>query len=137
MGFNIRGHQRGRQSVKKPFSIQLFIVTPSMAGVNGKVHVFTVVLGNIGNICLGDCPDDLEYNSRSRSRVCLGEVPGDVQWRRRDRRSGTSGDAEQGYWRDRGKRELWGFPWKWTFLVTTCVDTCLKVGGECKGRFAD
>ena len=73
----------------------------------------------------------------SRSRVCLGEVPGDVRRRRRDRRSGTSGDAEQGHWRDRGKREL-GVPVETDiFLVTTCVDTRLKVGGECKGRFAD
>ena len=130
MGFNIRGHQRGRQSVKKPLSIQLFIVTPSMAGVNGKVHVFTLVLGNIRNIGLGDRPDDCKFDSRF-SVTCLF---GGSAWRRpaaQERRRGAGtleGSREEGTGGSRGNGH---------FLVTTCVDTCLKVGGECKGRFAD
>ena len=116
MGFNIRGHQRGRQSVKKPLSIQLFIVTPSMAGVNGKVHVFTLVLGNIGNIGLGDCPDDSECNSRF-SVTCLF---GGSAWRRpaaqerqkkrnqRRRGAGTlEGSREEGTGGSRGNGHFW------------------------------
>ena len=62
----------------------MFIVTSSMAGVIEKVHVFTLVLGNMGNTGLGDCPDDSECGSLFSFTCLFGGAAGDVRWRRRD-----------------------------------------------------
>ena len=73
----------------------------------------------------------------SRSRVRLGEQletsggAGETEKKRNGRRCGAGtlvGSSEGG---TGGSRE------KWTFVVTTRVDTRLKVGGECKGCLTD